>query len=75
MTPIKFISEDTTIGVTRFPDRKAKCLYKMVGNYIVPLAYFRSDEAAAEFEKFFNRMIDAMTLGPAKPDARLPHAD
>ena len=72
MTAIKFVKEDTTIGVAKFPDRERKCLYIMVGNQIEPLAYFRSDEAAAEFMKFFNRMIDAMMLGPAKPDAGLP---
>lgn len=63
MSAIKFIAEDTTIGVTQMPNRKAKCLYMMVGNQIEPLAYFRSDEAAAEFETFFNRMIDMLMTG------------
>ena len=56
--PIKFVAEDTTLGVTRFPHRKSKCLYKVVGNQITPLAYFRDDQCADDFEKFFDRMID-----------------
>lgn len=63
--PIKFIEEDTTIGVMQFPHRKSKCLYKMVGNRVTPLAYFRDDKSADEFEAFFNRLIDhAMAVTP-----------
>lgn len=55
---IKFIKEGVTIGVDQFPDRKRKCLYKMVGNVIEPLAYFLSDEKAAEFEKWFYKLVE-----------------
>lgn len=68
---IKFVKEDTTIGITRWPDRKKQCLYMMVGSVVEPLAYFQSDIKAAKFEKFFNRMIEEIA-GPTIPQAGLP---
>ena len=37
-------------GIAALPYRKSKCLYRMRGNMIEPLAYFRSDDDAEAFE-------------------------
>jgi len=54
---IRFVNEDTEWGITKIPHRKSQCLYKMVGNVLTPLAYFKDDQCAAEF----NRLFDYMT--------------
>jgi hypothetical protein len=57
MMGIKF-DNGVIIGVDRFPDRKHKCLYKMVGNRMERLAYFQTDAKADEFEKYFYMLAD-----------------
>lgn len=44
-------------GVTKMPTRKQKCLYRMTGNNLQPLAYFKSDVAAKEFEDFLHLLL------------------
>ena len=41
-------------GVDKIPNRKNKALIKRCGAIIEPLAYFRNEECAKEF----NRMLD-----------------
>lgn len=45
-------------GVTCLPNRKGKVLYMTRGAMIEPLAYFRSDECAEEFEKILDFIVD-----------------
>lgn len=56
-------------GVTKFPNRKSKCLYKMRGAMLEPLAYFRTDDDAKEFEHIMDVLIEAFNskTGNAKP--------
>ena len=46
-----------TFGVTHFPNRKQKCLYKMRGAMIEPLAYFRNDIDADQFERIMDLIL------------------
>lgn len=46
-------------GVTKFPNRKSKCLYKMRGAMLEPLAYFRTDDDAKEFERVMDILVEA----------------
>ena len=46
-----------TYGIDRFPDRKRYCLYRLIGNIIVPLAYFRNDADADEFLEFMHSLV------------------
>lgn len=55
-------------GVTKIPTRKQKCLYRMMGNDLLPLAYFKSDADAKEFEDF----LYILAPGEAKPRAGNP---
>ncbi len=44
-------------GVTSIPNRKSKCLYRMRGAMLEPLAYFRSEQNAEEFEKIIELLL------------------
>jgi len=45
-------------GVTSIPNRKSKALYTTRGAMVEPLAYFKSDECAEEFEKVLDFIVD-----------------
>lgn len=47
-------------GITRFPNRKSKCLYKMRGAMCEPLAYFRSNPDADDFEIIIDALFDIL---------------
>lgn len=44
-------------GTTKPPGRKQSCLYRLIGNELLPLAYFKSDEDAQEFEDFLKILL------------------
>ena len=46
-------------GVTRMPNRKNKILFKMRGVMLEPLAYFRNNDCAREFEKIMEIINEA----------------
>lgn len=50
-------AEPVTYGVMKFPDRVRNCLYRMTGNIIVPLAYFKRDADAIEFLAFLHSLV------------------
>ncbi len=62
---IKIITKTQTIefGVSRLPNRKNKVLYKLRGAMVEPLAYFRNDECADEFDKMLNRIVEILNRG------------
>jgi hypothetical protein len=46
-------------GVMSIPGRKSKCLYRVMGlGKIVPLAYFRDDQCAEEFNEIIDFIVD-----------------
>ena len=45
-------------GVMSLPNRKSKILYKTRGCITEPLAYFKSDECADQFEKIIEFMLE-----------------
>jgi hypothetical protein len=45
-------------GVTSLPNRKCKALYTTRGAMLEPLAYFKSDECAEQFEKVLDFIVD-----------------
>ncbi len=47
-------------GVMSLPDRKSKFLFSMRGGMVEPLAYFRNDECAEQFEKIIDFIIDSL---------------
>lgn len=53
-------------GVTKIPTRKSKCLYRMRGNMLEPLAYFRSDEDAEIFDKILDFIFDLFSANAQK---------
>lgn len=44
-------------GVTELDNRKSKCLYRMRGAMFEPLAYFRNDQCAEEFNKIIEVLL------------------
>lgn len=44
-------------GITKIPTRKQQCLYRMIGNELMPLAFFKSDADAEEFENFLKILV------------------
>jgi len=44
-------------GVGSVPYRKSKCLYKMRGAMVEPLAYFTSEQNAEEFDKIIDFLV------------------
>jgi hypothetical protein len=49
--------KEVEYGVTKIPTRINKCLYRMIGNELIPLAYFKSDADAQEFEDFLKVIV------------------
>lgn len=45
-------------GVTSIPNRKGKALYTTRGAMLEPLAYFKSDDCAEQFEKVIDFIVD-----------------
>ena len=57
---IKTKERIVSFGVTSAPNRKSKCLYKMRGNLLEPLAYFRSEQNAEEFQDIIDFLIETI---------------
>ena len=53
-------------GVASLPNRKSKILYKKRGAMVEPLAYFRSDSCADEFQKILDFIVDNIGGGYRK---------
>lgn len=53
-------------GVTKIPGRKSKALYKIRGEHMEILAYFKTDQQAEEFEKIMDFIADNFGSGPTK---------
>ena len=56
---IKTKGGEITFGVDTWEHRKSKVLYLQKGNKAWPLAYFRSDERAAEFQEVMDLLCEA----------------
>lgn len=54
-------TEKVKFGITKFPDRKQPCLYKSKGSVLYPLAYFKDEERAEEFNEILH-MLYKLTL-------------
>lgn len=52
------INGQVEFGVMSVPSRKNKMLYIMRGCNAVPLAYFRNDDKAEEFEKILSLIYE-----------------
>jgi len=47
-------------GVTRLPNRKTPCLYRMHGTTLEPLAYFRCKQDAETFDAIIDVIVDTL---------------
>lgn len=41
-----YVGDSPALHIGRLPGRKSVCLYRIDGSELLPLAYFRSEEAA-----------------------------
>jgi len=55
---LKLVEQDVTIGVMSIPYRVNKALYIMRGNNVTPVAYFKNNRQAREFEKILDSIAD-----------------
>ena len=62
MSEIEIKTKERTVnfGIMSIPNRKSKCLYRTRGNMVEPLAYFRSDQNAEEFQDILDFLIEAI---------------
>ena len=62
MTGIRIESKkgNAEFGVMSIPTRKSKFLYRKRGAMIEPLAYFRTDQNAEEFEKIIELLLELL---------------
>ena len=57
---IKIVKSGITIGVMTVPYRTQRALYIQYGNNVKPVAYFKKELDAKEFE----RILDSMAFDP-----------
>ena len=63
---IEYKNNSIRFGVASLTNRKSKCLYKMRGAIMEPLAYFTSDQNAEEFDKIIDTLFTLLEKGGRK---------